>query len=106
MMAQLSDLARPVVRTDTGFHRYHAPGLRCQETEKLPASDTLAKAHMPGIIGSMHLKHVLAMSKPIVVTCSMDASFGGRSTPSPWHTDAVGGRPPQSTLVHDAGSVS
>src|SRR5215510_7684475 len=35
----------------------------------------------------------LAMSKPIVVACSMDASFGC-STPSPWHTDAVGGRPP------------
>src|SRR5262249_25843179 len=35
-----------------------------------------------------------AMSKPIVVACSMDASFGGCSTPSPWHTDAVGGRPP------------
>src|SRR5499425_2068556 len=35
-----------------------------------------------------------AMSKPIVVACSMDASFGGSSTPSPWHTDAVGGRPP------------
>src|SRR5689334_3326205 len=35
-----------------------------------------------------------AMSKPIVVACSMDVSFGGSSTPSPWHTDAVGGRPP------------
>src|SRR6516225_7438013 len=35
-----------------------------------------------------------AMSKPIVVACSMDASFGGSSTPSPWHIDAVGGRPP------------
>src|SRR5215469_10190228 len=34
------------------------------------------------------------MSKPIVVACSMDASFGGTSTPPPWHTDAVGGRPP------------
>src|SRR5215470_19073527 len=34
-----------------------------------------------------------AMSKPIVVACSMDASFGGTSTPPPWHTDAVGGRP-------------
>src|SRR6516162_376192 len=34
------------------------------------------------------------MSKPIVVACSMDASFGGSLTPSPWHTDAVGGRPP------------
>src|SRR5689334_6147959 len=27
-----------------------------------------------------------AMSKPIVVACSMDVSFGGSSTPSPWHT--------------------
>src|SRR5215471_18390050 len=35
-----------------------------------------------------------AMSKPIVVACSMDASFGGSSTPPPWHTDAVRGRPP------------
>src|SRR5215471_6451393 len=35
-----------------------------------------------------------AMSKPIVVACSMDASFGGSSTTPPWHTDAVGGRPP------------
>ena len=35
-----------------------------------------------------------AMSKPIMVAGSMDASFGGSSTPSPWHTDAVGGRPP------------
>src|SRR5215813_5679102 len=35
-----------------------------------------------------------AMSRPIVVACSMDASFAGSSTPSPWHADAVGGRPP------------
>src|SRR6516162_8251330 len=34
------------------------------------------------------------MSKPIVVACSMDVSFGGSLTPSPWHADAVGGRPP------------
>src|SRR6516225_2102893 len=35
-----------------------------------------------------------AMSKPIVLTCSTDASFGGSSTPPLWHADAVGGRPP------------
>jgi hypothetical protein len=29
-----------------------------------------------------------------MVACSMDASFGGSLTPSPWHTGAVGGRPP------------
>src|SRR5215472_16659315 len=59
LMAQLSDLARPLVRTGTGFHRYHAPGLRCQETEKLHASDALAEEHMPGTIRSVHLEHVL-----------------------------------------------
>src|SRR5215472_17594931 len=57
-MAQLSNLTRPVVRTGTGFHRDDAPGLRCQKTEKPHANNALAKEHMPGIIRSMHLKHV------------------------------------------------
>src|ERR687895_1933379 len=35
-----------------------------------------------------------AMSSPIVLACPTDASSGGRSTPPPWHLDAVGGRPP------------
>jgi len=39
-------------------------------------------------------KTCFAMSNPIVVTCSVDASFSDSSTPSPWHADAVGGRPP------------
>ena len=34
------------------------------------------------------------MSSPIVLACPTDASSGGRSTPPPWHADAVGGRPP------------
>src|SRR6516225_8847502 len=34
------------------------------------------------------------MSSPIVIACFMDASFSDSSTPSPWHVDAVGGRPP------------
>jgi hypothetical protein len=40
-----------------------------------------------------------AMSKPIVLACSTDASFGRSSTPSPWHKDAVGGRPPHHPTV-------
>src|SRR6516162_3112934 len=59
MMAQLSDLTRPIVRTGTSFHRDDAPGLRCEETEKLRASDALAKQHMPGGIRSMYLENVL-----------------------------------------------
>src|SRR6201995_1239602 len=59
MMAQFSDLTRPVVRAGTGFHRDDAPGLRCEKTEKLCACDALAEQHMPGSIRSMHLEHVL-----------------------------------------------
>ena len=46
---------------------------------------------MPRTIRSMHWKTCFAMSKPIVVACSMDASFGGSSTPPPWHTMPSGG---------------
>src|SRR5215212_10191178 len=35
-----------------------------------------------------------AMSNPIVLACPTDASSSGRSTPPPWHADAVRGRPP------------
>jgi AraC family transcriptional regulator len=37
----------------------------------------------------------------------MDASFGGSLTPSPWHTDAVGGRPPRDFVeAHLDGDLS
>src|SRR5215472_15875174 len=58
MMAELSDFTCSVVRTGTGFHRNDAPGLRCEETEKLRASDALAEEPMPGSIRSMHVEHV------------------------------------------------
>src|SRR6516225_814735 len=50
---------------------------------------------MPGSIRSMHLKHVLRD-----VQTDRGSLLHGRllrcqfNTPSPWHTDAVGGRPP------------
>src|SRR4051812_33626394 len=39
-------------------------------------------------------KTLFARSKPIVLTCPMDASLEWCSTPPLWHTKAVGGRPP------------
>src|SRR5271163_462955 len=42
-----------------------------------------------------------AMSNPIVLACSTDASFSDGSTPSPWHADAVGGRPPHHPTAID-----
>src|SRR6516162_10479098 len=57
-MTQFADLSCPVVRTGTDFHRDDARGLRCQETQKLHATDALAEQHMPGTIRSMHLEHV------------------------------------------------
>src|SRR3954468_11248120 len=38
-------------------------------------------------------KTLFARSKPIVLTCPMDASLEWCSTPPLWHTKAVGGRP-------------
>src|SRR5690348_6518486 len=43
-----------------------------------------------------------AMSKPIVVACSMDVSFGGSSTPSPWHTGCRRGASTPSPFMHHA----
>jgi hypothetical protein len=45
------------------------------------------------------------MSKPIVVACSMDASFGGSSIPSPWHANAVGGVHPITRPSHSHSTV-
>src|SRR6516225_4569141 len=64
VMAQLTDLTRPVVRTGTGFHRDDAPGLRCEKTEKLHASDALTKEHIPATIGPMPREHVLRDVQP------------------------------------------
>src|SRR5580700_8210914 len=46
------------------------------------------------------------MSNPIMVACSTDASFSDGSTPSPWHADAVGGRPPHHPTAPFDGVVS
>ena len=45
-------------------------------------------------MGNVLQNTCFAMSNPIVLTCSTDASFGGSSTPPFWHADAVGGRQP------------
>ena len=58
-MAQLADLACPVVCAGTGFQRNDAWRLRREEADKLRAGNAFAEQHMPGSIGSMHLEHVL-----------------------------------------------
>src|SRR5580700_5287614 len=42
-MAQLADLARPIVRAGTGFHRDDTRRLRRQKAEQLRAGDALAE---------------------------------------------------------------
>jgi hypothetical protein len=63
-MAQLADLARPVVRAGTGLHRDGAWCFRRQEADKLRAGDPFAEQHMPGSIGSVHLEYVLRDVQP------------------------------------------
>src|SRR5215469_15098046 len=53
----------------------------------------LRKSTCPAASAPYTWNTCFAMSKPIVLTCPTDASFGGSLTPPPWHTDAVGGRP-------------
>src|SRR5215471_1092562 len=93
MMAQLSDLTRPVVRPGTGFHRDDAPACAARKPRSFARVMRLRNSTCPAASAPCRWNTCFAMSKPIVVACSMDASFGGSSTPPPWRT-AVGGRPP------------
>jgi len=63
-MAQLADLACPVMPAGTGFHRDDAGRLRRQEADQLRAGDTLAEQDMSDSIGSMHLEHVFRDVQP------------------------------------------
>src|SRR5215467_13514425 len=98
MMAQLSDLTRPecapAQASIATTHRVCA----AKKLRSFTRVMRLRNSTCPAASAPCTWNTCFAMSKPIVVTCSMDASFGGSSTPSPWHTDAVGGRPPHHPL--------
>src|SRR5207237_9159619 len=51
-MAQLADLACPVVRAGTGFHRDDARRLRRQEAEQLRAGEALPDQQTPASLGA------------------------------------------------------
>ena len=97
-MAQLSDPARPAVRAGTGFHRDDTPVCAARKLRSFTRVMRLRKSTCPALSAPWTWNTCFAMSKPIVLACFTDASFGGSSTPSPWHIDAVGGRPPHHPL--------
>ena len=97
-MTQFADFSCSVVRAGTGFHRDDTGRLCREKADELPASNALAEQNLAGGIGPMRLEHVLRDVQPDRGNLRMDASFSDGSTPSPWHADAVRGRPPHHPL--------
>jgi hypothetical protein len=57
--SELGDLAAPVVGARAGLLGHRAGRERCQEHQKLAATQLLAKDHHARAVGSMELKDVL-----------------------------------------------
>src|SRR3954447_23067666 len=100
LMAELHQLAAPVMRASTGLHRHGARWLRSEELNQLLTRDTPTEQHGTRRICAMRVKNLL---------CDIQADsanfFHGRllssgdSTPPLWHIDAVGGRPPHHPIL-------
>src|SRR3954462_3949810 len=74
LMAELHQLAAPVMRASTGLHRHGARWLRSEELNQLLTRDTPTKQHGPGRICAMRVKTLFCITQPIVLTSSTDAS--------------------------------
>src|SRR5215472_12729203 len=94
IMTQLSDLTRPVVPPAQASIATTHRVCTARKLRSFARVMRLRKSTCPAPSAPCTWNTCFAMSNPIVLTCSTDASFGGSLTPPPWHTNAVGGRPP------------
>jgi hypothetical protein len=74
-VAQLADLPAPIVRAGASLHRHNAGRLRGQEPKQPRPREALAEHTWPAASAPCAWKTCFAMSNPIVIACSMDASF-------------------------------
>jgi hypothetical protein len=94
-MAEFGDLPTPMMRATACLQSDNAGRLSGKERQHLPASQLLAKHHIPRGIRPMSLENPLGDIQPDCANL-----FHGRSpfmwflTITLWHIDAVGGRPP------------
>ena len=98
LMAELGDLAAPVMRASARLHRDKAGRLSGEEGQHLPATSFLRNITFPAASVPCAWKTRLAISKPIVLTSSTDASLYVVFDTTLWHIDAVGGRPPHQII--------
>jgi len=89
VMAQLADLAAPVVRAAAGFHRNDAARHLAKERQHLIPPQLLAQHRLARLVSLVDLKHILRQVEP--------DSGDLRHAPlwlladPPWHIEAIGG---------------
>src|SRR4051794_11717668 len=90
-MAELGDLAAPVVGAATGLHGHRAGRQRCEERQKLAAAQLLAKDHRARAVSPMELKDVLGEIEADGANLVHGRLLEWALTPPLWHAEAVGG---------------
>src|SRR3954469_20982420 len=90
-VAELGDLAAPVVGARTRLHGYRARRQCCQEREKLAAAQLLAKDHRARAVSPMELKDVLGEIEADGANLVHERLLEWALTPPLWHAEAVGG---------------
>ncbi len=94
IMPHRLQLACPVMRAAASFERNRAHRLTGEEVEQLAPGKLATEHHHTALVGAVRMKNVLAISRPMVITCDTDASLSGVSTPPLWHIRCRRGRPP------------
>src|SRR5215213_7504506 len=89
-VAELGDLAAPIMRAPTGLHGHRAGRQRGQERQKLAAAQLLAKHNSSRTVGPMELKDVLGEIQSNGAHRAHGRLLEWPATPSLWHTTAAG----------------
>ena len=90
-VAELGDLAPPLMSAATGLHGDRAGRERCQECQKLAAAQLLAKHNSSRAVGPMELKHVLGEIQSDGAHLVHGSLLEWSSIPPLWHTEAIRG---------------
>ena len=100
-MAELDQLARPVMRRTTRLNANQASRQFGKKWQHLRPPKRLVDHNLAGRINTVDLKTFLAKSRPIVVICIADGSHFARERLTAftlWHPDAVSGSHPPHLL--------
>ncbi len=90
-VAELGDLAAPIMRAATGLQGHGTGRQRCEERQKLAAAQLLAKDHRARAVSPMQLKDVLGEIESDGAHRVHRRLLAWFATPPLWHADAVRG---------------